>query len=280
MIIDGKRIAKEILDDLKIKIAALKVKPTLAVILIGENPASKIYVEKKEQTCKTVGINSISLKLKTSTAEIDLLNEITRLNKDPNITSILIQLPLPSHINQEKILEAVAPEKDVDGFHPYNMGKLLLGYEDCRVPCTPLGIHELLIRSNIELEGKHVLIIGRSNIVGKPLAALLIQKRKGLNATVTIAHSKTHNLKSLAYSADILVAAIGKASFVTKDMVKKGAVVIDVGTNRIDGTVVGDVDFKEVSKIASYITPVPGGVGPMTIAMLLKNTYLSYMKVR
>lgn len=280
MIIDGKKIALEILSELSHKIGALPArKPGLAFILVGDNPASQTYVRAKKKTCAQIGIHSTLIHLPNETTQEELIKHIQVLNTDPLIDGILVQLPLPLHIHNRPIMLAIDPTKDVDGFHPLNMGKLLLGEEGGFVPCTPQGIHELLKRSHVPISGKHVVIVGRSNIVGKPLAALLMQKKSDCNATVTIAHSKSENLKSITKSADILVAAIGSPHFITKDMVKKGAVVIDVGINRFhNGTLVGDVNYSEIAPLTSHITPVPGGVGPMTIAMLMQNTYLSFLK--
>lgn len=283
-LIDGKAIAKEIHKEIKKEVAALPSrKPGLAFILVGHNPASELYVKMKKKGCLEVGIHSETLELPSTISEKELLGHIDELNQSPLIDGILVQLPLPTHISPAKIFEAIHPEKDVDGFHPYNMGKILLGEEGGLVACTPLGIVTLLEKTKIETQGKHVVIVGRSNIVGKPLAALLVQKKTHCNATVTIAHSETQNLEEICKTADILVASIGSPNFITKHMVKKGAVVIDVGINRIHdekgGTaLVGDVAFNEVKEIASSITPVPGGVGPMTIAMLLANTLKSFKK--
>lgn len=283
MIIDGKKIAQSLRDELKAKIAKLgDKKPGLAFILIGDNPASHAYVKMKKKGCAEIGIYSEVYELKADVKEDDLTKLIIKCNKNENIHGILVQQPLPSHLSEKKVIETIDPSKDVDGFHPVNIGKALLGQEDGFLPCTPFGIITLLQKAQIEVEGKHVVIIGRSNIVGKPLAAMLVQKKHHCNATVTIVHTHTKNLKKLCKMADILVAAIGKAKFVTQDMIKEGAVVIDVGVNAIqtDGkkTLVGDVDFDNVSKYCSKITPVPGGVGPMTIAMLLHNTYLSFIR--
>lgn len=276
-LIDGKRIAQEIREELKQEIDLLKGrKPGLAFILVGEDPASQAYVRMKKKGCLETGIYSEVLELPASVSEEVLLNHISALNEDNKIDGILIQQPLPSHISESKVIQAVKPEKDVDGFHPMNIGKLLLGEEGGFAACTPLGVMQLLERSGIDPGGKHVVIVGRSNIVGKPLAALLVQKKPYANATVTIAHSRTENLTEVCRSADILVAAIGKAHFIESKMVKVGAVVIDVGINRVDKKIVGDVNFEAVKEQCSAITPVPGGVGPMTIAMLLSNTLLSY----
>ncbi len=278
-LIDGKKIAKEIQETLRQEIAkAKKRKPGLAFILIGEDPPSQTYVAMKKKGCQQVGIHSEVLSLPADITQKALIAEIERLNQADHIDGILVQQPFPKQIDAAAIIEAIDPSKDVDGFHPINMGKLLLGVTGGFVACTPLGIATLLEKSGIETGGKHVVIVGRSNIVGKPLAALLMQKKKGANATVTIAHSGTQNLQALCQQADILVAALGTPHFINADMAKKGAVVIDVGINRTSKGLAGDVDFDNVKEIASAITPVPGGVGPMTIAMLLSNTYESYKK--
>ncbi|MEK6679021.1 MAG: bifunctional methylenetetrahydrofolate dehydrogenase/methenyltetrahydrofolate cyclohydrolase FolD [Nitrospirota bacterium] len=273
-IIDGKAISAKIKEEMKREVAELRgtgIFPGLAVILVGENPASVVYVRNKGKACHDVGIHSEEHRLTGNTSEEDLLRLIDRLNKDDKINGILVQLPLPKHINEKKILEAISQDKDVDGFHPYNVGKLMIG-EPIFAPCTPYGVMKMLEYSNIDLTGKNAVIVGRSNIVGKPMAMLLLQK----NATVTICHSKTKDLAGVCRSADILVAAIGKDRFVKADMVKDGAVVVDVGINRLpDGKLVGDVDYDAVAQKAGYITPVPGGVGPMTITMLLYNTIQS-----
>lgn len=280
MIIDGKKIASEVCEEIKHKVSTFQGrKPHLAFILAGNNPASQTYVRSKKKACAITGIESTLIEFDSFVDEKELLSCIDGLNRDPHIDGILVQLPLPHQINEQTVMLAIDPRKDVDGFHPLNVGKMLLGNKDCFLPCTPHGILELLARSQISVEGKHVVVVGRSNIVGKPLAAILVQKKKHCNATVTIAHSQSEDLANITRSADILVAAIGKPHFIKKEMVRPGAVVIDVGINRLeDRRIVGDVDFEEVSKIASHITPVPGGVGPMTIAMLLQNTVLSYMR--
>lgn len=274
-IIDGKEIAEQIYKELERDIKSLKEKfeiiPGLAVILVGENPSSLVYVRNKKKTCERLGIHSEEYRFMASTHEREILKLIEQLNYNPSIHGILVQLPLPSGINPVEIQKAVSPYKDVDGFNPENMGKLLMG-EAGFVPCTPLGVQELLRRSNIEISGRHVVIVGRSNIVGKPLAALLMQKEKDANATVTVCHSKSNRLKEITRTADILIVAIGKPEFLTGDMVGEGAVVIDVGINRVGEHIVGDVDFQGVKEKAGYITKVPGGVGPMTIAMLMSNT--------
>lgn len=280
MIIYGKVIATEIEEKIATAIANLKErKPGLAFVLVGAHPSSLSYIRRKKKKCEELGIISFDRELPETTTEVELLRVIANLNSDPQVDGILVQLPLPSHIPTANILEAIDPNKDVDGFHPLNMGKLLLGDNTGFLPCTPYGISILLSHSKIETKGKHVVILGRSNIVGKPLAALLVQKAEGANATVTIAHSATKELASVCKPADILIAALGRPKFVTEAMVKKGAVVIDVGINRIEGKgLVGDVDFDSVAPLCSAISPVPGGVGPMTIAMLLSNTLLSYQR--
>ena len=278
MLIDGKKIAAEIQADIAKKVAEIQGrKPGLAFILVGENGASQSYVRAKKKACASALIISTVIELPASIAETDLLKQIDQLNQSPRIDGILVQLPLPPPINEQIITASIDPAKDVDGFHPLNVGKMLLGEEGGFFPCTPLGIKVLLEKYRIPVEGKHVVIVGRSNTVGKPLAAILMQKKAHCNATVTIAHSKSEHLAALTRSADILVAAMGSPLFIKKEMVKKGAAVIDVGINRLsNGTLVGDVDFQNVSDIAGHITPVPGGVGPMTIAMLLHNTLLSF----
>jgi len=278
MIIDGKKISAEIMNEVATEVAALTGrKPGLAFLLVGENPASQSYVRAKKKACASTGIASTLLEFPASIAESDLINQIEKLNRDDSIDGILIQLPLPPHIDENKIMIAIAPEKDVDGFHPLNVGKMLLGDDSGLLPCTPHGIKVLLERSHIPVDGKHVVIVGRSNIVGKPLAAILMQKKRGCNATVTVCHSHSKNLLEISKSADILVAAIGRPGFIQAHMVKPGACLIDVGINRVEGKIVGDIDFEAVLPIAGHITPVPGGVGPMTIAMLLQNTLRSYL---
>ena len=283
-IIDGKQIAETIRGELKNRISVLKEKgitPGLGVILVGNNPASRSYVTAKERACDSIGIYSDDNRLPEDVTETDLLKKINEMNVDPKIHGILVQLPLPKHINESTVLLAIDPKKDVDGFHPINVGKMMIG-EDTFFPCTPHGVLQMLLRSKIETSGKHVVVIGRSNIVGKPVANMLLQKRDGANATVTLCHTGTKSIESHTLQADILIVASGFPNTVTADMVKPGAVVIDVGVNRIkDNTkksgyrLVGDVDYDGVSAIASAITPVPGGVGPMTITMLLYNTVLS-----
>ena len=284
MLIDGKKIAAEIQDEIRESVHQIKNrKPCLAVILVGEHSASEIYVSRKLKACESVGILSKIQKLPSSLNESRLIEEIESLNHDPLVDGILVQLPLPAHIDPLKITQAISPAKDVDGFHPINMGKLLIGEKSGFAPCTPLGIIELLVRSKIPVAGKHVLVIGRSNIVGKPIAALLMQNTDTGNATVTVANRHTPNLKRLCHLADIIIVASGQPKLIQADMVKDGTVIIDVGINKVDNPhkvsgyqIVGDVDFEEVKEKCAFITPVPGGVGPMTIAMLLSNTLLSY----
>lgn len=279
MILDGKKVANEILENISKKLSKDQIDLGLALILVGDNPASRIYVEAKKKACQKVGIRSTIIALPQTISENDLITKIASLNRDPHIHGILLQLPLPLHIQERAVVETIDPKKDVDGFHPVNVGRMLLGDERAFFPCTPLGIVTLLQKYAIPVTGKHVVILGRSNIVGKPLAAMLMQKKEGCNATVTIAHSQSENLQEISLSADILVAAMGKAQLVKKEMVKNGATVIDVGINRIQGKIVGDVDFDSVSTVAANITPVPGGIGPMTIAMLLQNTLRSYLSI-
>lgn len=269
-IIDGKQISLDIKNELKEKVAKYKeqgIEITLAVVKVGNDPASAVYVRNKEKACEYVGINSKTLALPEETTEEELLNVVKELNEDKNVNGILVQLPLPKHIDEGKVLLTIDSTKDVDGFHPVNVGKMVIG-EDTFLPCTPAGIIEMIKRTDIDIEGKECVVIGRSNIVGKPMAMLMLKE----NATVTIAHSRTKDLKEVTKRADIIVAAIGKAKFVTADYVKEGAVIIDVGMDRDEnGKLCGDVDFESVSKVASAITPVPGGVGPMTVTMLLVN---------
>jgi len=269
-IIDGKKISQEIKDELKERVAALKekgVEVTLAVIQVGSNPASTVYVGNKKKACAYVGIKSLAYELPEETTEAELLELMEKLNKDDSVNGILVQLPLPKHIDEDKVIKTISPEKDVDGFHPESVGKLSIGQKGF-VSCTPAGIIQLLKRSDIEIDGKECVIIGRSNIVGKPMAMLLLRE----NGTVTITHSHTKDLKEVARRADILIVAIGRTKFVTADYIKEGAVVIDVGMDRDEnGKLCGDVDFADVEPKAGAITPVPGGVGPMTIAMLMHN---------
>lgn len=281
-LIDGTAIAKKIQDQVAHAISRLSHrKPGLAFILVGDNPSSQTYIRMKKKRCDEVGILSFDCMLDETTTEEQLLREIAFLNRNTAVDGILVQLPLPAHINAMRIMSAVDPSKDVDGFHPLNVGKMLLGETDGFLPCTPHGIQVLLTQAQIPILGKHVVIVGRSNIVGKPLAAILMQKAPHCNATVTVAHSLTENLKEVCLSADILIAAMGQPHFIKADMVKKGAVVVDVGITRLSKEcLVGDVDFDTVAPLCSAITPVPGGVGPMTIAMLLSNTLLSYQRRR
>ncbi|MDX2127721.1 MAG: bifunctional methylenetetrahydrofolate dehydrogenase/methenyltetrahydrofolate cyclohydrolase FolD [Chloroherpetonaceae bacterium] len=288
VVIDGKTIAEQIKKELKKKVEEWQFKtsrvPGLAVIIVGENPASQVYVRNKAKSCLEVGMNSQVIELPGTISESDLLHQIEKLNNDPTIDGILVQQPLPKHIDEFNITLAIAPEKDVDGFHPMNVGKLVIGkLESCFPSCTPFGVIELLKRYEIDTEGKHAVIVGRSNIVGKPMANLLVQKLKGMNATVTVCHASTPDLSYHTKQADILIAAIGKAHIITEPMVKQGAVVIDVGMNQIEDAskksgkrLVGDVDYEAVASKCAAITPVPGGVGPMTIAMLLFNTMKSF----
>ena len=278
-LLDGKSLALTFRDEIAHQVSLLARKPGLAFILVGDNSASQTYVRAKKKACLATGIASSLLELPATTTEEELLQHIHLLNHDPHIDGILVQLPLPLHIDDKKVMQAISQNKDVDGFHPINLGKTLLGDDSTILPCTPKGIHELLIRYHIPIPGKHVVIVGRSNIVGKPLAAILMQKKPHCNATVTIAHSRSDHLHEITKTADILIAAIGSPKFIQKEMVKKGAVLIDVGINRDpSGTLVGDIDFENVAPHASAITPVPGGVGPMTIAMLLVNTLQCYSK--
>lgn len=270
VIIDGKKISQEIKDEVKAKAEQLKaagIEPCLAVILVGEDPASRVYVRNKKRACEYCGIKSLSYELPESTTEEELLALVDKLNNDKSCNGILVQLPLPKHINEEKVLLKIKPEKDVDGFHPYNVGLLSIGSADLKA-CTPAGCIELIKRSGIDICGKNCVVVGRSNIVGKPVGMLLLAE----NGTVTTCHSKTKNMAEVCANADILVVAIGKEKFIKADMIKEGAVIIDVGINRMEnGKLCGDVDFDEAVTKAGYITPVPGGVGPMTIAMLMNN---------
>ena len=269
-LIDGKKISNEIKDELKEEVAELKEKGVsicLAVIQVGDDPASSVYVRNKKRACAYIGIESKAFELPENTTEEELVSLVEELNGDPSVNGILVQLPLPAHINEDRIIRTISPDKDVDGFHPVSVGRLWIG-EKGFLSCTPAGIIQLLKRSGIEIEGKECVVIGRSNIVGKPMAALLLRE----NGTVTVAHSRTKNLKDVAKRADILIVAIGKKQFITSEYVKNGAVVIDVGMHRDENNhLCGDVDFDDVEPVASAITPVPGGVGPMTIAMLMNN---------
>ena len=280
-VISGKDVAAEIRKELTVQVAELKEKgivPGLGVVLVGEDPASVSYVTSKAKGCQEIGMFEETVKLAKDTPEEEVLKVIDRMNNDPKISGILVQLPLPDHISVEKVIGFISPEKDVDGFHPVNLGKLLRG-EECPLPCTPHGVKQLLVRSGNDPAGKHVVICGRSNIVGKPLAAILMQKAAGANAVVTVVHTGTKDIKHYTLQADILVAAMGIPHAITADMVKEGTVVVDVGVNRVpDDTkksgfrLAGDVDYEPIAEKASFITPVPGGVGPMTVTMLLFNT--------
>ena len=275
-IIDGKALSDKILKEIENEHSELQAKvgrkAGLAVIIVGENPASQIYVRNKIRACERVGFHSETIRLDENITEESLLLEIEKLNNDNNIDGILVQLPIPKHINELKVINAISAEKDVDGFHTTNIGKMMIGDETGFLPCTPAGVIQMFEEYNIDLEGKDVLVIGQSNIVGKPMTLLLINKR----ATVQVCNSKTKNLPEKLQKADVVVAAAGSPKLVKGSDVKEGVVVIDIGINRVDGKICGDVDFEEVSQKASYITPVPGGVGPMTIAMLIKNTFKSY----
>lgn len=281
-IISGTEIAKEIREELKKEVAELKeqknITPGLAVVLVGDDPASQVYVRMKSKGCDQVGVFEKTIRLSGDTSEEEVLKIIDKLNNDPKFHGILVQLPLPKQIDEKKIINAISPKKDVDGFHPVNVGKLMIG-EECFLPCTPHGVQEMLMRSGNDPNGKHVVIVGRSNIVGKPMANILVQKKEGANATVTVCHTRTKDIPKYTREADIIIAAAGRPDTVTADMVKEGVVIIDVGVNRIDDPtkkkgfrLVGDVDFDAVKEKASAISPVPGGVGPMTVTMLLANT--------
>ena len=281
-LIDGRIVAENVYAELRDEIASLKkqgLTPGLAVVLVGDDPASRAYVRSKDKMCRELGLHSVKLELPENTTQADLLERVAELNRDPAVHGILVQSPPPKHIDEAAIIRALDPAKDVDGFHPTNIAKLALGDSTGFVPCTPLGCQRLLVNYGIEISGAHIVVLGRSMIVGKPLALLLMQKAKGGNATVTVAHSRSKNLPEITRSADILIAAIGQAQFVRQEHVREGAVVIDVGINRVDDAtnkrgyrLVGDVAFDEVAPKTSAITPVPGGVGPMTIAMLMSNT--------
>lgn len=281
-LIEGRAIAEKVYRELRNEIAALKEAgrtPGLAVVLVGDNPASRAYVRSKDKMCRDLGLHSVKLELPAETTQNDLLSQVEKLNRDPAIHGILVQSPPPKQIDEAAIVRAIDPAKDVDGFHPANVAKLALGDASGFVPCTPLGCQRLLVETGVEIAGAHVVVLGRSMIVGKPLALLLMRKGKGGDATVTVVHSRSKRLAEITRSADILIAAIGQAEFVRAEHVRDGAVVIDVGINRVDDPtmergyrLVGDVSFGEVSEKASAITPVPGGVGPMTIAMLMANT--------
>jgi methylenetetrahydrofolate dehydrogenase (NADP+)/methenyltetrahydrofolate cyclohydrolase len=286
ILIDGKKIAAEIRSELKDKISQLKTSgkniPGLVAIIVGDDPASHIYVSSKGKACEEIGMRSKTEKLSAEISEDELLTIIKSYNENKDYQGILVQLPLPKHINEDKVIETISPKKDVDGFHPISVGNLVIG-KDTFASCTPAGIQELLMRYKIETKGKHVVVVGRSNIVGKPIANIMLQKSEGANSIVTVVHSAAKDISYFTKQADILIAAIGKAEMIKADMVKEGVVVVDVGINRIEDAtkqkgyrIVGDVEFETISKKASFITPVPGGVGPMTIAMLLSNTYKAY----
>ena len=288
ILIDGQKISAQIREELKSEIDKLKAAgkkvPGLVTILIGENPASRVYVRSKIKDCEEIGMKTKAENHPVNISEKNILNLVRKYNDDPDYNGILVQLPLPEHIDENKIIEAISPQKDVDGFSPTSIGNLVIG-KDTFASCTPAGIQELLIRYNIETKGKHVVVLGRSNIVGKPIANIMLQKKEHANSVVTVCHSAAKNIRDYTSQADILIAAIGKAEYVKSDMVKDGVVIIDVGINRVEDPtrkkgyrLVGDVDFENVSKKCSYITPVPGGVGPMTRAMLLKNTFKAYQK--
>ena len=288
ILIDGQKISAQIREELKSEIDKLKAAgkkvPGLVTILIGENPASQVYVRSKIKDCEEIGMKTKAENHPSNISEKNLLDLVRKYNDDPDYNGILVQLPLPEHIDENKIIEAISPQKDVDGFSPTSIGNLVIG-KDTFASCTPAGIQELLIRYNIETKGKHVVVLGRSNIVGKPIANIMLQKKEHANSVVTVCHSAAKNIRDYTSQADILIAAIGKAEYVKSDMVKDGVVIIDVGINRVEDPtrkkgyrLVGDVDFENVSKKCSYITPVPGGVGPMTRAMLLKNTFKAYQK--
>jgi methylenetetrahydrofolate dehydrogenase (NADP+)/methenyltetrahydrofolate cyclohydrolase len=289
VLIDGKAIAEDIRRELKEKVDSVRKQhakvPGLVTIIVGDNPASRLYVNMKSKACNEIGMMSKIEELSADISEEELLQKVKQYNNNTEYHGILVQLPLPKHINEDRVIESISVSKDVDGFHPVNTGNLMIG-KDTFYPCTPYGIKELLKRYDIETKGKHVVVVGRSNIVGKPIANMMLQKKEGANSVVTVCHSAANNLSVYTKQADILIAAIGKANFITEDMVKDGVVVIDVGINRIEDPatksgyrVVGDVDFENVAKKASYITPVPKGVGPMTIAMLLVNTFEAFTKI-
>lgn len=289
-LIDGTTVAKAIRAEVAEEVVALKargVKPGLAVVLVGDDPASAIYVRMKGRACEEAGMHSVTIRLSAETTQAELVAQVDALNADPSIHGILVQMPLPPQMDSETVIRRIKPEKDVDGFHPVNVGKMLIGERDGFVPATPAGVQELLQRSGVETKGKDCVVVGRSNIVGKPMAALLLQNRPGGNATVTICHSATRDLAAHTRRADILIVAAGRAGMVTGQMIKPGAVVIDVGVNRVNDQsapkgyrLVGDVEFESASTVASQITPVPGGVGPMTIAMLLRNTVRAATQLR
>jgi methylenetetrahydrofolate dehydrogenase (NADP+)/methenyltetrahydrofolate cyclohydrolase len=281
-LIDGAGVAREIRGEIATQVRELiarGVRPGLAVVLVGEDPASAVYVRMKGKACEEAGMHSVTIRLDANTTQVELLGQVAALNADPAIHGFLVQMPVPKHIDPDAVIRSIDPRKDVDGFHPINVGKGLIGERDGFMPATPAGVQELLLRSNVDTAGAHCVIVGRSNIVGKPMASLMIQSGRGANSTVTVCHSRTRDLGSHTRQADILIVAAGRPQMVTGDMVRPGAVVIDVGVNRVDDAsapkgyrLVGDVAFEEAREVASKITPVPGGVGPMTIAMLLRNT--------
>ena len=281
-LIDGAAVAREIRGEIGVQVRELTsrgVRPGLAVVLVGEDPASKVYVRMKGKACEEAGMHSVTIRLDASTTQQELLAQVHALNSDPSIHGFLVQMPVPKHIDPDTVIRSIDPKKDVDGFHPINVGKGLIGERDGFMPATPAGVQELLLRSGVETAGAHCVIVGRSNIVGKPMASLMMQTGRGANSTVTVCHSRTRDLGHHTRQADILIVAAGRPRMVTGDMVRPGAVVIDVGVNRVDDSsaekgyrLVGDVAFDEAREVASKITPVPGGVGPMTIAMLLRNT--------
>ncbi|MBC7790550.1 MAG: bifunctional methylenetetrahydrofolate dehydrogenase/methenyltetrahydrofolate cyclohydrolase FolD [Anaerolineae bacterium] len=281
-VIDGAAIARTIREEVARDVAALSVRgmqPGLAVVLVGDDPASTVYVRNKDKACTGAGMHGVTVRLPASISQQQLLSQVDDLNADPAIHGFLVQMPLPRHLDADAVIRRIDPKKDVDGFHPVNVGKMLIGDTDGFVPATPAGVRELLARSDVETDGQHCVIIGRSNIVGKPMAAIMLQNQPGANATVTVCHSRTKSLPEFTRRADILIVAAGKANMLRGDMVKPGAVVIDVGINRVNDEsapsghrLVGDVEFDSVREVASKLTPVPGGVGPMTIAMLLRNT--------
>ena len=289
-ILDGVAIGRDIRHEVAAQTRQLKesgITPGLAVVLVGENPASQVYVRSKGKACEEAGMHSVTIRLPAETGQAELLASIDRLNADPTIHGMLVQLPLPKHLNTDEVLRRIDPSKDVDGFHPVNVGKLVIGDPTAFRPATPYGVQQMLLRSGVETKGANVVVVGRSTIVGRPMANLLIQDGPGGNATVTVCHSRSRDLAAITRSADILIVAIGKAEFVTAEMVKAGAVVIDVGINRVDDSfhakgyrLVGDVAFESVRHVASALTPVPGGVGPMTIAMLLANTLQAVKQAR
>lgn len=271
-ILDGKKLSKQILDDLTIELSKLDKKPSLTVIQVGDNPASEIYVNIKKKTAERIGIVSNVLKYPETLSEAELLEKIKELNNDKDVNAILVQLPLPKHINSKNVIQAISPKKDVDGFHPENVGKISIGIEPWAYPCTPKGVMRLLAEYKIELDGKHVVIVGRSNIVGRPLAQMALNK----NATVTICHSHTKNLSDITKTADILISAVGVKNIIKKEMIKNNSVIVDVGITKDGGKIFGDVDFEKVLDVVSFVSPVPGGVGPMTIASLMVNTFELY----